>query len=369
MADPFTTEPPSDLGDDALPADEFASANRSSSERAPFGDEQLEPGGRGAHHPTHPRHESSLAAPGRSEDRSSVVAARGTSEGLVLRIDGRTAEQDLSTAVREFVESRRSFLSGHDVAFEWVGRKPDEAAIQALTTLLSSEFAISVRSSRLKSAAPRPLEQPAPATPPPAYTPQPARITHPAAISPSAAPLQPSLSVVGGSGRPTPLRQSSQHPGPGERVVSLFDGIEGYDSRSASVGGIPWDEADARIFHGTLRSGQKVESEHSIIICGDVNSGAEVTSGGDIIILGTLRGIAHAGAFDETGGGRVIMAMNLQPTQLRIGLVISRGGAGERSEKSARPGSVPEIARVDGNSIVVEPYQSRSIWSRKGSTF
>ncbi|RIL03932.1 MAG: septum site-determining protein MinC, partial [Proteobacteria bacterium] len=105
------------------------------------------------------------------------------------------------------------------------------------------------------------------------------------------------------------------------------------------------------------RSGQKIETEHSLIIFGDVNSGAEVVAGGDIIILGTLRGIAHAGAYDETGGGRVIFALTQQPTQLRIGTTISRG--------SPEGGSEPEIARIDGTSIVVEPYQSRAIGGRR----
>jgi septum site-determining protein MinC len=125
-----------------------------------------------------------------------------------------------------------------------------------------------------------------------------------------------------------------------------------------------WDEPDTRIIYGTLRSGQKVETEHSIVVFGDVNSGAEVIAGGDIVILGTLRGIAHAGAYDESGGGRVIFSLNLQPTQLRIGLVISRGAGGERSEASPRSGG-PEVARVESNMIVVEPYQSRTVWVRR----
>jgi septum site-determining protein MinC len=117
------------------------------------------------------------------------------------------------------------------------------------------------------------------------------------------------------------------------------------------------------MIYGTLRSGQKVETEHSIVVFGDVNSGAEVIAGGDIVILGTLRGIAHAGAYDESGGGRVIFSLNLQPTQLRIGLVISRG-SGSDSESTPR-GGLPEVARVDGNMIVVEPYQSRTVWVRR----
>jgi septum site-determining protein MinC len=146
--------------------------------------------------------------------------------------------------------------------------------------------------------------------------------------------------------------------------VSLFDGIDSLDTRAGTPNPLSWDEPDARIIYGTLRSGQKVETEHSIIIFGDVNSGAEVIAGGDVVILGTLRGIAHAGAYDESGGGRVIFSLNLRPTQLRIGLVISRGSGSEEAESTPR-GGLPEVARVDGNMIVVEPYQSRTVWGRR----
>jgi septum site-determining protein MinC len=127
---------------------------------------------------------------------------------------------------------------------------------------------------------------------------------------------------------------------------------------------LSWDEPDARVIYGTLRSGQKVETEHSVVVFGDVNSGAEVIAGGDVVILGTLRGIAHAGAYEESGGGRVIFSINLKPTQLRIGLVISRGSGSEDAESTPR-GGLPEVARVEGNMIVVEPYQSRTVWLRR----
>jgi septum formation inhibitor MinC len=282
-----------------------------------------------------------------SEERSSVITARGTAEGLVLRIDGRVERQDLTVAVTEFLESRRSFLTGNDVAFEWVGRKPEEAVVQDLTTLLSTEFAVTVRSSKLK----------------PTMT----RVGGPSA-EPSAAqssPAQPSgLSVVGGGRVATPMQSAQRPTTQNDKNISLFDGIEGFEGRPSSPGTMLWDEPDSRIIYGTLRSGQKVETEHSIVIFGDVNSGAEVIAGGDIVILGTLRGIAHAGAYDESGGGRVIFSLNLQPTQLRIGLVISRGSGAENAESMPR-GGLPEIARVESNMIVVEPYQSRAVWSRR----
>jgi septum site-determining protein MinC len=256
----------------------------------------------------------------------------------VLRIDGRVDGADLAEAAREFLESRRSFLQGNDVAFEWVGRKPSDEVISTLTTLLASEFKVSVRGSKLKTTATKGSS----------------------ASHPSEGSSTGTLSVFGAS-----RSAAAKTAQTAERNVSLFDGIDNIESRSASaVNPMLWDEPDTRMVYGTLRSGQKVETEHSIVIFGDVNSGAEVVAGGDIVILGTLRGIAHAGAYDESGGGRVIFSLNLQPTQLRIGLVISRGSGSEYMESTPR-GGMPEIARVQGNVIVVEPYQSRTVWSRR----
>jgi hypothetical protein len=86
--------------------------------------------------------------PRRLEERNSVITARGTSEGLVLRVDGRVEAEDLVVAVQEFLNSRRSFLSGNDVAFEWIGQRPEELVIQRITQILLNDFSVSVRASR-----------------------------------------------------------------------------------------------------------------------------------------------------------------------------------------------------------------------------
>lgn len=71
------------------------------------------------------------------------------------------------------------------------------------------------------------------------------------------------------------------------------------------------------IFHkGSLRSGQKLETEGSVVIIGDVNAGAEVVAGENIVILGALRGLAHAGA---KGNKQAIIACNIiDCPQIRI---------------------------------------------------
>lgn len=55
-------------------------------------------------------------------------------------------------------------------------------------------------------------------------------------------------------------------------------------------------ESETTFHRGSLRSGQKLEIEGSLVILGDVNSGAEVIASDNIVVLGSLRGLAHAGA-------------------------------------------------------------------------
>ena len=74
-------------------------------------------------------------------------------------------------------------------------------------------------------------------------------------------------------------------------------------------------------FHrGSLRSGQKLEIEGSIVIIGDVNSGAEVIASDNIVVLGNLRGLAHAGA---KGNKQAIIASGVLDTvQIRIANIV-----------------------------------------------
>ena len=51
-----------------------------------------------------------------------------------------------------------------------------------------------------------------------------------------------------------------------------------------------------QFYKGTLRSGQQIESQTSLIVLGDVNPGAKVIAKGNIVVLGALKGIAYAGA-------------------------------------------------------------------------
>lgn len=77
-----------------------------------------------------------------------------------------------------------------------------------------------------------------------------------------------------------------------------------------------------QFYKGTLRSGQVLEFETSIVIIGDVNPGARIVSKGNIIILGALKGTAFAGA---TGNENAfVVALDMCPVQIRIADIIAR---------------------------------------------
>ena len=78
--------------------------------------------------------------------------------------------------------------------------------------------------------------------------------------------------------------------------------------------------SETKFYKTSVRSGQKIEFEGSIIVLGDVNDGAEVIAEDNIVVLGNLRGMAHAGAKGNMNA--IIAAHIIDSPQIRIGRVI-----------------------------------------------
>ena len=75
------------------------------------------------------------------------------------------------------------------------------------------------------------------------------------------------------------------------------------------------------IYHkGSIRSGQKIENEGSIVIIGDINSGAEVIAGENIVVVGRIMGLAHAGA--KGNKKAIIAAERIETPQIRISNIV-----------------------------------------------
>ena len=120
------------------------------------------------------------------------------------------------------------------------------------------------------------------------------------------------------------------------------------------------DSVDGKFYKGTLRSGQVLESETSIIILGDVNPGATVVSKGNVVVLGTLKGSIYVGA----GGNEntFVAALSMDPMQIRIADHIARNSdSPEKKDKKKllkkkdKAEEQPMIAYVDAGNIYIEP--------------
>ena len=105
-----------------------------------------------------------------------------------------------------------------------------------------------------------------------------------------------------------------------------------------------------RLVVGPVRSGVIVDHPGHVIVVGDVNPGAEVRAEGSIIVVGRLRGVAHAAIGRAIG---FIIALSLQPQQLRIGRTVARAADADRPSDGA------EIAYATGETIVVERFSGR----------
>ncbi|MFB2839541.1 septum site-determining protein MinC [Floridanema evergladense] len=88
----------------------------------------------------------------------------------------------------------------------------------------------------------------------------------------------------------------------------------------------------------TLRSGVEIRHPGTVIILGDVNPGSSIIADGDIIVWGRLRGVVHAGARGKREC--LIMALQMEPTQLRIADFVARAPENPPAQFS------PEVAYV-----------------------
>ncbi len=104
------------------------------------------------------------------------------------------------------------------------------------------------------------------------------------------------------------------------------------------------------IHRGTLRSGSRIDSDTDIVLLGDANPGSELSAAGNIVVMGALRGLAQAGKNGDDSC--YIVALKLQPSQIRIGNHITRAPDDGGIELD-----YAEIAFVKNSQIIIEPYR------------
>lgn len=109
------------------------------------------------------------------------------------------------------------------------------------------------------------------------------------------------------------------------------------------------EESKTKYIINSIRSGNKIMYDGSIVIIGDVNAGAEVIAGENIVVIGDLRGVAHAGA--KGNKKAIIAANNIVSPQLRIAnLLWENEGENENSDK------LKKYAYVVNNEIILSSY-------------
>ncbi len=103
--------------------------------------------------------------------------------------------------------------------------------------------------------------------------------------------------------------------------------------------------------HRNVRSGQKIHSEGSVIVWGDVHESSEIIAGNDIIVLGKMEGMAHAGFYGNTNS--IVFALNLCPGQIRIASNLSHFPGKNKKQ------ILPEFAYLADDAICIKEYNSR----------
>ena len=235
-----------------------------------------------------------------------AIILRGTSAGLEIVVAPEASVDAIAEALIARLDQSPGFFAGNDVAVRVEGRLP--------TGALSRLEAVTARyGMRIAEVGPPRRVQPAAAP----------------AESPAPAPVEVEIPIVEAAPEPAPP-PSLPEPQP---LHPLPVGWEG-----------------PRVLVGPVRSGVMLDAQGDLVILGDVNPGAEIHARGNIIVLGRLRGVAHAAVGGERG---FILALRLEPQQIRIGKMVARAGDADRAGEGA------EIAHATGKSIVVERYQGK----------
>ncbi len=111
-------------------------------------------------------------------------------------------------------------------------------------------------------------------------------------------------------------------------------------------------ENAGQFYKGTLKDGQILETENSIIVIGDVYPGSSIISNKDIIVIGGLYGQAYAGGNGEDG--HFVVALEMSPEKLKIG-DFKYKTAEKQSKWGIKPKIQPKIAYVEDGRVIMTP--------------
>lgn len=149
-------------------------------------------------------------------------------------------------------------------------------------------------------------------------------------------------------------------------IICVLDDDEEEDAKFSSAierKTLAMQESTGMFHKGSLRSGQVLNVDSSIVILGDVNPGANVISRGNIIVLGALKGNAFAGSSGNLDA--FVVALEMDPIQIRIGDTIARSPdkkflSSLKEKKLGKNKNIPQkaeskIAFYEDGNIYIEP--------------
>ncbi|GFI70722.1 septum site-determining protein MinC [Lachnospiraceae bacterium] len=108
---------------------------------------------------------------------------------------------------------------------------------------------------------------------------------------------------------------------------------------------------EGHFYRGTLKNGQVLETESSIVILGDVYPGSAIISARDVIVLGGLYGEAYAGG--NGSSGHYVAALEMSPERLKIG-DFKYKSKDKISKWSIKPKVQPKIAYVKDKKVIID---------------
>ncbi len=258
-------------------------------------------------------------------NQGKLVEVKGSRSGLRLIMQDESDFSQLAEALGHYLQEHEGFLRGATVTVEVGHLLLSASEVQWLTELLEETHGIRM-----------------------------AAFTREGAPAPELTRLlpQPDPQLAAGENQSLEGQERSRMPSRPVRDAGPATRVEG------------GREIPTLFLYRNLRSGHRVNYRGNVVVIGDVNPGAEIVAEGDIIVIGTLRGIAHAGAGGDEEA--VVVALRLLPMQLRIAQVISRppdeamdillSRWEDIETRSGSAAAAPEAARLQDGRVVIDSY-------------
>lgn len=240
--------------------------------------------------------------------RNNSVIFKGRRDGITILLDGETDYDEIRRVLTEKLVDAAKFFGDSSTSISFKGRNLTEEQETELLTIIATKTRLEIKFFGGSDPEPNP---------------------------------RPSLSA------PLPLTEKFSALDPVGPVSSQPD---------MTAIGKPADtpaalEMMTHYCQSSLRSGQSIRFDGSVVVIGDVNPGAEIIASGNIIVFGTLKGLVHAGC--KGNQAAFVSALCLQPVQLRIADIYTYIPLETiRTKKKIQPAH----AYIENGKIFIQPF-------------